>query len=242
MIDKVKFKNDQWNKLNQWSNENTHLKLVNDDNYAFSIIQSLLIGQPYIPFNTFAYRPYALALILNEIIINQRKSVIEFGAGISTILVGRLIKQNKLNAKLLSIEHNEDWYNLMQQQIMNEDLGEIISLQHIPLIDNNKYYANWYDIIKLKSILHDKFDFMIVDGPPGFPEENKKARFPALPVIHNFFNENHCIILDDADREGESSILDEWSTKYNYQFDVISKNIGVAYQGRRFYSIPRTSY
>ena len=56
-------------------------------------------------------RPFVLVSLLNEIIINKRNTIIEFGAGISTIMPGRLSKMNNLSTVIVSVKENFNWFN-----------------------------------------------------------------------------------------------------------------------------------
>src|SRR5690606_36365313 len=80
--------------LNQLNNGNRLNKFFSEDILSVNFLNTLMNGYPYLPFSGSSLRPFCLNHILNDIVINNRKHIIEFGSGISTILIGRLIKKN----------------------------------------------------------------------------------------------------------------------------------------------------
>jgi len=205
-----------------------------DDTYALSLLQPLLIGYDIIPFTGASLRPFCLIHILNDILINDRRTIIEFGSGISTVIIGRLIKKNKLTATLLSIEHDEKWAQRLDSLLKNEDLNDSVKVIYAPLtdchlaIDNNK----WYDMEALtKQTENKKFDLVIIDGPPAWEAINVKARYPALPFMTNKLAPLFSIYLDDVNRLGEQSILNLWEQKYSYKFRITGSSLAYYRQG-----------
>lgn len=81
-----------------------------EDIYALNLLRPLITGYPYTPFTGASFRPFWLAYIIIDIVLNSRNNIIEFGYGVSTIIIGRLIKKNNLKANLISIEHDANWY------------------------------------------------------------------------------------------------------------------------------------
>lgn len=80
--------------------------LILKDVFSQNLLSPLIAGYPYLP-STYASVDFqSLPVLMNDIIINQRKSIIEFEGGISTFLIGRLIKLNKIEAKLYSVEND----------------------------------------------------------------------------------------------------------------------------------------
>src|SRR5690554_6024531 len=102
-------------------------------NLGYQILQPLMIGYPYLPYNGGALRPFNISFLLNDIIINDRKIVVEFGSGISTILISRLIKRNNLNCQLISIESNLDWKEQLTRILKDEDIHNNTTIINAPL-------------------------------------------------------------------------------------------------------------
>lgn len=205
--------------------------LRGDDIYATSLIQPLLLNEPFLPFTNASMRPFSLACILNDVVVNERTSIIEFGPGISTILVGRLIRKNNLNAKIVSVENKESWLKTMQTLIRNEGLQDIISILHAPLKPCSFSLSgnDWYDTDVLNK--HDfvsnlTFDLVLIDGPNAWDPPKKLARYPAFPFIIDKLKDNFSVYLDDANRDGEQEIIKKWETQYNVTFRIIGETLG----------------
>jgi hypothetical protein len=88
-----------------------------EDLTAYLLIQDLLKFPEYFPTTSSSLRFHTLATILNDIIINKRESIIEFGAGISTLAIANLFKKNSLNYSLVSVEDDLNWFNYMKSCI-----------------------------------------------------------------------------------------------------------------------------
>lgn len=213
-----------------------------DDIYSMTILQPLLIDLPYIPINGGALRPICIAYILNEIIINERKSILEFGSGLSTIIMARLISKNNIKTKIITVEHNEKWATIIEQYLGNENLLQYVTIIRADLkeIETSFGVVNWYDYNKISAIIEgEKFDLIVVDGPPANSEKIKYSRLPAFVNLKNNFAENYCFILDDANRKGEQEIIKSiLKMNKDLNFDLISETLAVFRTKTDFNPIP----
>ncbi|MFB9077346.1 class I SAM-dependent methyltransferase [Flavobacterium procerum] len=221
---------------------NNHSK-KSDDVYSMAILQPLLEDLPYLPFNGGALRPVCITYILNEIIINQRKMILEFGSGLSTLLMARLIKRNNINAKIYSVEHNQSWAAIIEDYLKKENLLEFVTIIRADLkeIGTSSFgNLNWYDLNAISSVINnEKFDLIIVDGPPANTEKIKFSRFPAFESLSNNFANDFCLLLDDANREGEKEIIKFYRNKNKeIYFSVVSNTLAVFRTSTGFNPIP----
>lgn len=183
---------------------------------AFNQISQLFNDGTYLPFTDSSLNFNALSVILNDIVINERKTIIEFGSGISTIIIAMLIKKNHLeNVNFTSVEHDINWFNAMQTILLKRNLSDYVNLINADLVDSNISINNnkWYDQEVLLEVLKNKslkVDCLIVDGPPAYYAEVALSRYPALPFLLPFMNEKCSIFLDDTNRKGEQIILEKW--------------------------------
>jgi hypothetical protein len=212
-----------------------------DDIYSISLLQPLLNGYPFLPFTGASLRPFCLVHILNDIVINGRKSIIEFGSGLSTIMMGRLIKKNNMAATVFSVEHDKEWAKVMEGILHNEGLAEIVTVDYIPLkeweLQGNKY--NWYDIELLSHRIEGRqFDMVIIDGPPAWEKGKELSRYPALTFIKEKLSADHSIYLDDADRPGEQYILELWKQRYAVNFNITNGILAYHFSGNAFHTSP----
>jgi len=153
--------------------------------------------------------------VLNDITINKRKNIIEFGAGVSTFYIAKLIKVLGLNAVFHSVESDEKWANELHRQLkiyMLEDQVKIIfaPLENIPTKLSFKEQKTWYSIPVLQDRLRNvkHFDLVLVDGPVG--GSTPYARYSALPFLMDKITEDSAIFLDDVHRTQEAEIAKEW--------------------------------
>jgi hypothetical protein len=199
-------------------NEIDKIHRSNDDAYALQIIHKLFPEFCFLPFTPFSLNPYTIIHILNDILFNERRQIIEFGGGISTIIISRFIKVNKLNTKILSIDNNESWQNVIFNEAEKYDCCDNLSQVCCQIVKHKnkelKVYDNdfWYDYIKVKEEidkLENKIDLVIVDGPST--STSKFVRYSALPVIKEKLSHSASIFLDDIKRPAEKEILEKWN-------------------------------
>jgi len=213
-----------------------------DDVYSLSLLQPLLAGQPFLPMTGSSLRPLCLLHIMNDIVINQRRHILEFGSGISTILIARLLKINNIEASIISFDHNEQWTQTVNTMLKKEGLSAKAKLIFAPLapckiaLDNNA----WYNANVFEKHTHGKqYDLVIVDGPPAYEPAIATSRYPALPSIFDKLREHASVYLDDASREGEQHILKKWGEAYpSLRFMLKGDTLAVAFRGRSFFTDP----
>jgi hypothetical protein len=206
------------------------------DMYALSLLNQVF-QTSYLPFTKFSLRPTCLAMILNDLVINRRTTILEFGTGITTLAIARLIRNNRLGARLFSIEHDESWFRLIAGQLKSERLDDLVELIYAPLIPCRRALDgnHWYD----GAILEDRLqgcrpDLVVVDGPPAYKESARRARYPALPFLYGRLAAAFSIYLDDVDRDGEKQVMEKWSAEYTLQFDTSKNTFGYAVRGHHF--------
>jgi predicted O-methyltransferase YrrM len=212
-----------------------------DDNYALGLLHPLLIGYPFIPLTRSSLRPFCIAHILNDIVIHNRRNIIEFGSGLSTIMIGRLIRKNDLNTSILSIEHDQDWANVLCGLLQKEKLDDLVKVVHAPLrectlsVDDNL----WYDTNEVSNhTKNKKFDMVIIDGPPAWIKGYGRARYPALPFIIEKLSAGCSVYLDDVNRAGEQSILELWQQQHAVEFNITGETLGYYRRGNSFDTEP----
>lgn len=216
-------------------------KVKLEDTYSLALLNPLLSDFPFIPFTGASLRPFCLTHIINDIVINGRQHIIEFGSGISTMVIGRLIKKNKLASTLISIEHDQAWVEVLNSLLAREDLHHCVKLAWVPLAGSDLALdANqWYDTAILQRLLSSAvFDMMIVDGPPAWETGKGKARYPALPFIYDKLAERCSVYLDDAERAGEREVLALWHQRFPFRFTLTGNTLAFACRGEAFYTEP----
>ncbi|WP_448570599.1 class I SAM-dependent methyltransferase [Trichothermofontia sp.] len=207
------------------------------DLFALQRLSALNLG--FLPTSISAMRPGAINIILNDIIVNERENIVEFGSGISTVYIAALIKQ-KGSGRLISFEHDQGWIKVVESMLRQNNLSEFVSLEYAPLVSEHpwqsKSRADWYDTdIVYQALKDEKVDLLVVDGPPAYGSEGKRelARLPALLVLGSYLNLSSAVILDDLNRSGEQKIIKCWLEKYkDFNFYDYTLEAGIAYLKR----------
>ena len=194
------------------------------------------LGGPYLPWGAGSMRPSGLVMVCNDIVLNDRRRVVELGSGISTVLLSRLCAQLAPAGgfALVSVEHDERWANWVTRQLWRET-GEHDSvvvrapLGFHPRADGQ---VGWYDGAALAAGLDAAFgsaliDLLVVDGPPAFEAGMGTARVPALPVLWDRLAPGATVVLDDIERPGEQEVLRRWEREFDVVF-TRHENAGVA--------------
>ena len=190
------------------------------DNLSLNYIKS------YIPYDRYPYTSsclnlYKIHILINDLILNERINYVELGSGLSTLALGMCIKQNKLDCKVTSFEHDEYFLKIQNRNIEDLGLGNIIDINLAPLKEQKiaEFDCNWYDSELVKKRICDQvFDLMLVDGPPAYQEKISMNRFPAIPMLFNNLEDNCSIYIDDSNRKGESQSIKHWEKSHRIKF------------------------
>lgn len=205
------------------------------DSRALVQLQGLI--KDYSPYSASSLRPSGLCVISNDILLNNRKTILEFGSGISTIIIASCIKQTGGN--LITIEHDEAWLNIIRNKLRKAGLLKYVNTINAPLEDcfdgDNK--IAWYkkSVVDL-AILNNTFDLILVDGPPAYKKEWEKRRNFALKSFVNNLSSKAAIYLDDVDRRSERKIFISWCNTLTAKgtIDLLKGDIGAIHLGDRY--------
>ena len=230
-------------KIKQFINYKAYLDKVhrsNDDIYAINIIHKLFDSPCYLPFTPFSLNPYTILHVLNDILLNDRKVVVEFGSGLSTIIISKFIKINKLSVDFFSIDDNQEWQELILKELKKYQCDDKVQMSYCEIkeLDNTKLSCLnnmfWYSLNKLEKVkdkITNNIDLLLVDGPSiGSSIFN---RYPALPYLQDKLSNNVAIYLDDTRRNGEKEILYKWNELLNGEIQF-EKMYGTIVKGVHF--------
>jgi hypothetical protein len=206
-----------------------------NDLLAMAMMHNLVHAGKYLPFTQFSLSPYALATLMNDIVINRRQHIVEFGAGISTILNARLIRKNGLPTTITSVEHDADWLRIVKDTLVEEDLMKYVTFVEAPLVKSARFNHGlaWYNTDILDASLKGKYDLVLVDGPPT---TDKLDRYPALPYMQGRLSDRFSFYLDDANRDSEQAVLRRWEAEQKIPFKVLEHTIALGSKGTMFSS------
>ncbi len=186
-------------------------EMSQQDIQSMNMLSCLLPNNLYSPITSYTLSPTAIVHILNEIVLLQRKTIVEFGSGLSTLFIARLLSYHKLDATLFSIDHDKQWQNILQSSLDSEGTGGNVNLIRADLESStslDSQQCKWYSKSFLEKVLPKDIDLVIVDGPPF--STGQYSRYCAVPFLKNRLLNDYSIFLDDVFRKGENDILSAW--------------------------------
>ena len=207
---------------------------------AISLLDKLLKDGPYFPIASPTLNMFSMLQVVNDAVVNRRKCYVEFGAGISTLVMARLKRLNNLDIQIVSIDSDQEWLKLVEGFLKNENLESYVQLVYAPLVENDIYLSkktDWYnrDAIDRALASHPKPDLVLVDGPFAYNEELMYARFPAYSYLKEKMSDSFTIFLDDINRKGETEILEYWEKESGLEKTILSTTFGCLSKNRGFY-------
>lgn len=218
-------------------------KRLSQIQFNYTQLNQLFSDTPaYIPLTKWAISPSTIAHVLNDIIVEDRKNIIEFGSGASTVYIAKLLKTNKIKASFFSVESSPDWAMKITKQLELLGLSDFVTVIIAPIKSIKSSFALgeqkvWYDIDVLcdRLISVNNIDIVLVDGPYGGLTPH--ARYSAIPFLKDKLAENYSIFLDDVHRKGEKNIIESWETTLNCKAKIIER-YAVLNNNEEFFSKP----
>jgi predicted O-methyltransferase YrrM len=193
------------------------------------------LSSSYLPWTVMAMRPSAVATLLNDVVINRRRCIVECGGGISTVYIARLLQRIGAG-HLYTVEHDAGWARLLGDALSAEGVGDRVTVLHAPLAESPYSWngAPWYSAASLDPLTDvAPIDLLVVDGPPAHESKDPHARYPALPYFHDRLAQDFTVVLDDVRRRGELDITARWESEFGLRFERRFENgsIAIAHAG-----------
>lgn len=204
------------------------IRRMDENNRAMNFLESIV--RPRVPWTGWAMHPSAILTVVNDILLNERAVVVEFGSGLSTLYAAKALSYQ--NGVLISFEHDEKWAQKINKDLRELQLTSWVQVVHVELaelyMDNQQYL--WYSETSVRDYLNElnsPVDLVVVDGPPA--STCSHARYPALPILKPYLNERYAIILDDVARPMEQEIVTRWEEVVTAKFKTDYRARGIAY-------------
>ncbi|MEX2656386.1 MAG: hypothetical protein WD272_02630 [Balneolales bacterium] len=197
----------------------------------------------YLPWSGASIRPTTLVYILNDIMLHDRKVIVECGSGISTLFIAGFIKKTGRKIAFYSIDHDGYWQDIIKEEVNRQGLSDCVQCIHAPLAPHSLCWGGrgrWYDTAAIEaSFSEPDIDLLIVDGPPANKKGLEFSRYPAVPFFRPGLKGDYKVILDDAGRSAERKISQEWGKMLNTKFkqDLLNGNVFVAGSGAFAYNV-----
>lgn len=158
----------------------------------------------------FAIDSQALGHLLSLVEERRPKKILELGSGASTIWLGYLCQS--FGGELVTLDHLEGYLDLTRTAVDRHGLNDHVESRLAPLepVESAGDTYNWYSLASLNDL--SDIDLVLIDGPPA--ATGPKARYPALPYIIDLLAPHATVILDDAHRQEEADIIEEWLREF----------------------------
>lgn len=131
------------------------------------------------------------------------KNILEFGLGQSSRMIYQYVNSYK-DAHAITYEHDDEWISF---------LGGIVKDQYPINIYKTELQETEYNGYKTlsykdncKELQGNKYDFIFVDGPYGSEHYSRPQILYSLP---DCLEKTFCIMIDDAERNGEQETISE---------------------------------
>lgn len=226
--------------------------VTNQNNMILAQTRLNTLGLNYIAHSNSSINVDAIEIILNDIIVNNRQNIVEFGSGVSTIYIAKVIS-NSPQKKFVSFEHDEGWIEVILDVLKKEKLESNVKLIHARLNKEHRFCdkssTNFYDEKTVEKGLSEYItvdnekkkrekkgvDCVVIDGPPAhMGGKELLSRLPALLSLRDFLSDEFSCFLDDINREGEIQILKHYRSIYKFDLEYHKSNMAYLRKGRGF--------
>ncbi len=141
-----------------------------------------------------------LYLLLRTIREFKVRTILELGAGQSTLLIDALNVKLQRGMDVTTVEHDAEWathiQSLVSHRVLHAPLANVTV--HGKAID---YYSGGF------LPPGKRFDLVLIDGPPAHLADRRFARIGCLDFLPDILAEDFMLIIDDAERQGEAYLV-----------------------------------
>lgn len=163
------------------------------------------------PTRGWAASPDFLLVLARHARAAKPRCVVECSSGISTLVLARCLQLNGAG-RVISLEHDRHYAEQTRAQLRQHGLQDWALVLDAPLQPQTLGAASygWYDLSALPADL--AIDMLAIDGPPQ--ATGALARYPAGPQLFPLLAPGAHVFLDDADRQDEVAILQQWQAEF----------------------------
>jgi predicted O-methyltransferase YrrM len=154
-----------------------------------------------------------LKLVSDHIAAHRPETMVEFGAGASTLIAARAL-QRASGGRLYSFEQHEDFVSATRQWLSEHGLEA--EIRRAPLAPSKDWPGLWYR----HGALPEHIDLLLIDGPPW--TIHPLTRGGAESLFHRIAV-GGTVMLDDAARPGERLVARRWRRRWpNFDFRLVN--------------------
>ena len=199
----------------------------NEDLISMKLLECFLPNDQYFPYTSSSLSFQSIRIIVNDIVLNGRHNIIEFGSGLSTIIFKNVLDSLKIkDSKLVSVDENEEWLQLLNAFVSQD------TIVHAPL---GEAANSWYGL-DATGVSKIKYNLVVVDGPSAWQKDRVSAREGALNFLltNELLADEFSIYLDDCNREGEKQIIKKWADQLGLKYTLVTESLGRISKGSKF--------
>lgn len=155
-----------------------------------------------------AIGPFLAKFIESYLSVNPISLALELGCGMSTLVISACLSRVKFG-KLISIEEFESFATITNERLQRAGLDSYCDIVVCPMLRTSylDQMVDWYDLpVPLAD--DGAVEFLLIDGPER--RKGQLIRGPSLVQLQKALAPDCLIVLDDAGRESEKTIIQEW--------------------------------
>ena len=166
--------------------------------------------RPLPPLRAWAGSPDFLLQLARRVLLRQPEVIVECSSGASSVVAARCCQLNG-SGHVYALEHEPVFAEATRAYLREQGLEDWATVIDAPLqmVDLDGVGYPWY---ALDGLPDRPIDVLVVDGPPA--ALGPMARYPAGPKLLPRLAPNAAVLVDDADREGERTMVRLWQETF----------------------------
>jgi hypothetical protein len=147
---------------------------------------------------------HSISLLWRELLKDRPATVLEFGAGLSTLVLARYAAMEP-GRRVVSVEQRIEIKQQIEARLASAGLAHAATILHAPVTAEGKYQLD--DKALSESLARQRVNWVLIDGPNG----PSGCRVWTLPAIVAYCAPGARWFLHDAFRDGELRALESWT-------------------------------
>src|SRR5262249_50220101 len=131
--------------------------------------------------------------------------ILECGSGLTTFLLAFASRHT-----VWSLEHLGEWQRRIPSLLNWTGTSANLLLSPLQRYGSDDWYA-------IPAGMPSNFRLVVCDGPPG---STLGGRYGLMPVLGHKLQDGATILLDDADRPEERSVLEQWEKEAGWGYVI----------------------
>jgi predicted O-methyltransferase YrrM len=162
----------------------------------------------------------SLRVLVSLVCQLQPRHVVEFGAGLSTVVLERACARLPGPCRITSIDHDPKFKEVAKLASASAGRSDGVRFCMAPLVARSCFgqYVPLYFFERSGMASRRQADLMLIDGPPAVLGGREGVLYQAMGLARP----GTVILLDDADRPEERNALDRWQSNLGDAIEITS--------------------